>query len=170
MSMLAPTVRPNHVGPVFRRQLCTKPLFLPADKGNKLKHIQGFAQIQCPGRAGVEDRKAERGEVRSPPTRSPVGCWRAQPLWPHNKSQFSSPSPFTQSLLCTPSGLPSPRQTQHCLVQGQLIFWAVSGGKDNDGSSGNSTTLRCHQVMCGKAQAGQRGLLLPTGREGNPGV
>lgn len=64
---------------VFRRQLCTKPLFLPADKGNKVKHTQGFAQIRCPGRAGVEDTKAEQREARPPPTRSPVGCWGAQP-------------------------------------------------------------------------------------------
>lgn len=90
------------VGPVSRRQLCTKPLFLPAERRNKLKHTQGFAQIQCPGRAGVENTKAEQREARPPLTGSLVGCWGAQPLWPHNKSQFSSISPFTQSLLSTP--------------------------------------------------------------------
>lgn len=88
-------------GPVFRRQLCTKPLFLPADKGNKLKHTQGFAQIQRPGRAGVEDKgRAEGSEASS--HKEPGGMLGAQPLWPHNTSQFSSISPFTQSLLSTP--------------------------------------------------------------------
>lgn len=76
----------------------------------------------------------------------------------------------TKPFCPAPSRLPSPRQTQHCLVEGQLIFWAFSRGEDDDGSSGNPTTLKCHQVTCGKAWAGQRGLLLPTGKEGNPGV
>lgn len=76
----------------------------------------------------------------------------------------------TKPFVHPPSRLPSPRQAQRCLVEGQLISWAVSGGEDDDGSSGNPTTLKCYQVTHGKAQAGQRELVLPTGKEGNPGV
>lgn len=94
----------------------------------------------------------------------------AQPLLPHGKSQFSSVSPFTQSLFVHPLRLPSPRQTRYCLVKGQLIFWAAGGGEEDNDSSGDPATLKCHQAVCETARAGQRGLLLPTGKEGDPAV
>lgn len=159
------------VSPVFRRQLCMEHLSTPADQGNNLKRTQSLAQSLCPGRAGTEEPKAEQREARPPPTRSPVGCWRLQPLLPHRKTHFSSVSLFTQSLFVHPPRLPSPRQTQHCLAKGQMIFWAAGGG------GGGQRQLRrpCHAEMppscvCETAQAGQRGLLLPAGKEGEPGV
>lgn len=83
----------------------------------------------------------------------------------HATRVSSAPSLPSHKAFCPPRcRLPLTRQTQHCLVESQLIFWAVSGGDDNDGSSGNPTMLKCHQVMCGKARAGQRGLL-PQGRK-----
>lgn len=155
------------VGPAFRRQLCTEHLSTPADKGNKLNHRQSFAQTPCPGRAGVEEPKAEQREARPPPTRSPVGCWGAQPFLPHRKSRFSSVPPFTQSLFVHPRPrLPSPRQKQLCLAKGQLIFWAASGGKDDNGGSGEPATLKCHQAACKTARAGPRGLTASPRRQG----
>lgn len=100
-----------------------------------------------------------------------MGCWGVQPLLPHRKSWFSSIPPSTQSLFCpSPPRLPSPRQTQHCLAKGQLIFWAASGGKEDNGSSGDPAMLKCHQAVGETARAGRQGLLLPTGKGRHPGV
>lgn len=154
--------------PVFRRQLCTEHLSIPADKGNKLKRGQSLAQSLCPGRAGTEEPEAEQREARPPPTRSPVGCWRPQPLLPHRKTHFSSVSLFTQSLFVHPPKLPSPRQTQHCLAKGQLIFWAAGGG---GGGGGGQRQLRrpCHAEMppsCVRNSTGWAARAAPPRRQG----
>jgi len=158
------------VGPVFRRQLCREHLSTPADKGNKLTHTQSFAQTPCPGRAGMEEPKAEEREARPPPMRRPVGCWGSAPNATQKESVQLHPSLHTKPFCSPLPGLPSPRQMQHCLAKGQLIFWAAGGGEEDNGSSGDPATLKCHQAVCGRAWAGQRGLLLPASEEGDLAV
>lgn len=95
-------MRPHHGGPCLQKAAVRRASFHSSRQGDKLKPTQNLAQTPCPGRAGVEEPKAEQRTARPPPMRSPVGCWGAQPLLPHRKSQFSSIPPFTQSLFVLP--------------------------------------------------------------------
>lgn len=154
------------MGPVFRKQQCMEHPSTPTDEGSKPKHIQSFVQSLCPHRAAWNSPRQSRGKRDL----LPQGAWWDAAGLSHTETQFSSIPPFTQRLFVHNPRLPSPRQTQHCLAKGQMICCAARGDKDDESSSRDPATLRCHQTACKTAQAGQRGLILSASQEGNPRV